>query len=229
VVLGAIPGIGAAPAAFLSYSDARRRSPHPQRFGRGELHGVAAAEAGNNGVCGATLIPLLALGVPGDAITAVILGALMVHGLSPGPLLFEQQPALVYAVFMGLLLSSMALLLAGMVAIRLFTGRVRIPAALLFPLVAMLCGFGVYGLNGSLFDLQVMVVAAIAGFIMQRLGLPRAPLLIGFILGPLLEDNLRRSLLLSHGDPAILLRSPLCWLLMLLALTSLLTFRGRHS
>jgi len=222
VLLGAIPGIGAAPAAFLSYSETRRRSANPERFGHGELQGVAAAEAGNNGVCGATLIPLLALGVPGDAITAIILGALMVHGLNPGPLLFEQQLPLVHALFIGLLFSSVTLLFAGALAGRLFTQLLRVPGALLFPAVAVLCGFGVYGLNGSVFDVQVMVAAGIAGFAMERIGLPRAPLLIAFILGPLLEDNLRRSLLLSHGDPMILLQSPVCWVFALLTLLSLL-------
>jgi len=231
VLMGIIPGIGAAPAAFLSYSEARRRAATPDVFGSGALAGVAASEAGNNGVCSATLIPLLALGVPGDAITALVLGALMVHGLSPGPLLFEQHLPLVYALFIGLLFSSLALLLAGRVAISLFARLVRTPGPLLFPLIAVLCGFGVYGLNGSVFDLSVMVVAAIAGVAMRRLALPRAPLMIAFILGPLLEDNLRRSLLLSQGDPIILLHSPFCWVVVILTVLSLLVAgrSGRYS
>ena len=131
VIMGAIPGIGGAPSAFMSYGEARRSSPNKDNFGKGELEGVAASEAGNNGVCGATMIPLLALGVPGDVITAVILGAFMVHGLQPGPLLFQQNIVLIYSIFIGIMLSSVFLFIVGKIAIRAFRRVADIPKSIL--------------------------------------------------------------------------------------------------
>ncbi|MEO0819488.1 MAG: tripartite tricarboxylate transporter permease [Pseudomonadota bacterium] len=211
-VMGAIPGIGAAPSAFLSYSEARRRSPNRANFGRGEIEGVAAAEAGNNGVAGATLIPLLALGVPGDVITAIIIGAFMVHGLQPGPLLFATNGSLVYALFIGLILSSIFLFAVGSVAIRFFRFIAEVPKVALFPGVLVLCVFGVYAVNNTVFDIAVMFAMGWVGYVMQRLGVPPAPFLIAFILGPLLEDNFRQAMLMSGSSPVILFRSWITWL-----------------
>lgn len=211
VILGAIPGIGAAPAAFLSYSEARRNSPNRKNFGKGELEGVAASEAGNNGVAGATLIPLLALGVPGDVITAIIIGAFMIHGLQPGPLMFVQNANIIYALFMGLMISSLLLLLVGFFAIRLFRFIADVPKSLLFPSVLVLCVFGVYAVNNSVFDIGVMFIMGWLGYLMFRLDIPAAPFLIAFILGPLLEDNFRQSMLMSGGGLEILMRSPITW------------------
>jgi len=131
VIMGAIPGIGGAPSAFLSYSEAKRNSANGENFGQGELEGVAASESGNNGVAGATMIPLLALGIPGDIITAIILGAFMIHGLRPGPLLFQDNLSLIYALFIGIMLSSLVLLLVGKVSIRLISRIADIPHRLL--------------------------------------------------------------------------------------------------
>lgn len=211
VFLGSIPGIGAAPSAFLSYSEARRNSPNKANFGKGEIEGVAASEAGNNGVAGATLIPLLALGVPGDIITAIIIGAFMIHGLQPGPLMFATNGDIVYALFMGLILSSIFLLGVGSVAIRIFRFIADVPASLLFPGIMVLCVYGVYAVNNNLFDIATMFVVGWLGYIMLRLNVPAAPFLIAFILGPLLEDNFRQSMLMSGGSADILFRSPITW------------------
>ena len=229
VVMGAIPGIGGAPAAFMSYSEAKRTSKNAENFGNGELEGVAASEAGNNGCCGATMIPLLALGVPGDVITAVILGAFMIHGLSPGPLLFEQNIGLVYAVFMGMMLSSVFMLVAGLMSIRIFARIADIPKTLLFPIVMVLCFFGAYAVNSSMFDILVMILMGFLGYFMLRVQLPVAPFLIAFILGPMFEDNLRRSMLLSHGELAILFRSPICWFFGVLTLITVFLLIRRNS
>lgn len=211
VVLGAIPGIGGAPAAFLSYGEAKRTSPNSKNFGKGEIEGVAAAEAGNNGVAGATLIPLLALGVPGDVITAVILGAFMIHGLRPGPILFQENLDLIYGLFLGIMLSSVFLFIVGKASIRAFSRIAEIPKNLLFPMVLVLCVFGAYTINNTMFDVMIMMIMGIIGFIMMRNGFPTAPFLIAFVLGPLLEDNFRQSLLLSHGSFAIFFKSAICW------------------
>ena len=212
VVLGAIPGIGGAPAAFLSYSEARRNSPNKDKFGTGELEGVAAAESGNNGTAGATLIPLLALGIPGDITTAIILGAFMIHGLRPGPLLFQDNLSLIYALFIGIMLSSLFLFVIGKASIRLISRIADIPQRVLFPIVLVLCVYGAYAVNNSIFDVTVMFVMGVVGFGMRSLGVPAAPFLIAFILGPLAEDNFRQSLLLSKGDWMIFFSSPICWL-----------------
>ena len=209
VFLGAIPGIGAAPSAFLSYSEARRASPNRENFGKGEVEGVAAAEAGNNGVAGATLIPLLSLGIPGDVITAIIIGAFMVHNLTPGPLLFVNNADIVYALFIGLIASSFLLLIIGAVAIRAFRYIADVPSDLLFPGVLVLCIFGVYAINNSIFDVAVMLVMGGIGYAMLLLRFPAAPFLIAFILGPMLENSFRQALLMSRGSLEIFARGPI--------------------
>ncbi len=221
VILGVIPGIGGAPAAFLSYSEARRTSKNQANFGKGELEGVAAAEAGNNGVAGATLIPLLALGVPGDVITAIILGAFMIHDLRPGPLMFQQNITLIYALFIGIMLSSAYLFIVGKLSIRSIARIADIPQRILFPVVLVLCVFGAYAINNTIFDVLVMFVMGIVGFGMLRLGIPAAPFLIAFILGPLLEDNFRRSLRLGDGDWTIFFQGWITWFFWALTLLTL--------
>lgn len=211
VFLGSIPGIGAAPSAFLSYSEARRKSPNKENFGKGEIEGVAASEAGNNGVAGATLIPLLALGVPGDVITAIILGAFMVHGLQPGPMMFILNTDIIYGLFIGLIVSSVFLFLIGSVAIRGFKYVADVPKRILIPAVLVLCIFGVFAVNNNIFDVGVMFAMGWVGYVMLCYRIPAAPFLIAFILGPLLEDNFRQSMLMSGSDASILFRGPITW------------------
>ncbi|MGG7644302.1 tripartite tricarboxylate transporter permease [Rhodovulum sp. YNF3179] len=211
VFLGSIPGIGAAPSAFLSYSEARRKSKNRENFGKGEIEGVAASEAGNNGVAGATLIPLLALGVPGDVITAIIIGAFMIHGLQPGPMMFIMNVDIIYGMFMGLIISSVLLLFVGSISIRAFRYVADIPRGVLFPAVMVLCVYGVYAVNNNIFDVGVMFAMGWLGYIMLRANIPAAPFLIAFILGPLLEDNFRQSMLMSGSSPWILARGPITW------------------
>jgi putative tricarboxylic transport membrane protein len=228
VILGAIPGIGGAPAAFLSYSEARRTSKKPEKFGKGSIEGVAAAEAGNNGVAGATMIPLLALGIPGDVITAVILGAFMIHGLRPGPILFDQNLPMIYALFMGILLSSAYLFFIGKVAIRFFSRIATVPNRILYPIVFVLCVYGAYAVNNNLFDVLVMLVMGLVGYAMLRLDIPVAPFLIAYVLGPLLEDNFRQSLLIADGDNTIFFRNIICigfWVLTCLSIFVLIRSR----
>ena len=218
VFMGSIPGIGAAPSAFLSYAETRRNSPNKDAFGKGELEGVAAAEAGNNGVAGATLIPLLALGVPGDVITAIIIGAFMVHGLQPEPMMFATNADIIYALFIGLMLSSLLLLLIGGVAIRGFRYIADVPRSLLFPAVLVLCVYGVFAVNNAVFDVAVIFVMGAVGYLMLLFKVPPAPFVIAFILGPLLENNFRQALLMSKGSPEIFVRGPITWLFWLLTL-----------
>ena len=211
VILGSIPGIGAAPSAFLSYSEARRTSKNKGNFGKGEIEGVAAAEAGNNGVAGATLIPLLALGVPGDVITAIIIGAFMIHGLQPGPMMFIMNVDIIYGLFIGLIVSSVMLFAVGSVAIRAFRYVADVPKRILMPAVLVLCIYGVFAVNNNIFDVGVMFAMGWLGYVMLRTRIPAAPFLIAFILGPLLEDNFRQSMLMSGGDMSVFVRGPITW------------------
>lgn len=221
VVLGAIPGIGPAAAAFFSYGEAKRTSPHRDNFGKGEIEGIAASEAANNGCCGSTLIPLLALGIPGDVITGIMLGAFMIHGISPGPLLFQNQLDLVYALFIGILFSSSLLFFAGKVTVNIFSKIASIPQHLLFPCIAVLCVFGTYSVNNNPFDITVLIVMGIVGFLMLLVNIPAAPFLIAFILGPMFEDNMRRSLAISRGSYEIFFSSGICWLFIALIVFSM--------
>lgn len=221
VIIGAIPGTGATAASFISYSEARRNSPNRDNFGKGEIEGVAAAEAGNNAVAGATMIPLLSLGIPGDVITAIILGAFMIHGLTPGPILFQENMNLIYALFCGIMLSSVVLFGTGKLAIRYFSLIADVPKQILFPIVLMFCIYGAYAVNNSTFDIAVMLVFGLVGFIFNRTGFASAPFLIGFILGPMLEDNFRRSLLISNNNFDVFVRGPIDWFFIALTVLSL--------
>jgi len=221
VFLGSIPGIGAAPSAFLSYSEARRKSSNKENFGKGEIEGVAASEAGNNGVAGATLIPLLALGVPGDVITAIIIGAFMIHGLQPGPMMFVLNTDIIYGLFIGLIVSSFFLFAVGGVAIRAFGFVAKVPKRILMPSVLVLCVFGVFAVNNNIFDVGVMFVMGWLGYLLMRMRIPAAPFLIAFILGPLLEDNFRQAMLMSGSNPTVLFRGPITWFFWVLTIITI--------
>ena len=158
------------------------------------------------------MIPLLALGVPGDVITAVILGAFMIHGLRPGPVMFSQNLTMIYALFIGIMLSSICLFIIGKLSIRSISRIADLPNNYLYPCVVVLCIFGAYAVNNNLFDVLVMVLMGIVGLFMLRLDVPAAPFLIAYILGPLLEDNFRQALLLSEGTYGIFFRNEICWI-----------------
>lgn len=209
VAIGAVPGLGSAISAFLNYGLARSFSRQPERFGKGAIEGIAAAETGNSAVTSSTFIPLLTLGIPGDVITAIMLGAFMVHGLVPGPVLFRDSGDFVMAFFLVMLLTSLLHLLIARAGMGLFIQAVRVPTEILFPFVLLLCFTGVYVATNSVFDLYVMLGFGVLGWGMNRFGFPIAPLLIGFILGPLVEIGLRQSLILSRGSPTIFLERPI--------------------
>lgn len=220
VVLGIIPGLGATPAAFLSYGEARRKSKNPEEFGNGNVEGIAAAEAGNSSVGGATMIPLLALGIPGDVITAVMLGAFMVHGLQPGPLLFQDNLETIYALFIGLIVGSIALLVIGKALMPILGKVVSVPKRILLPSVMVFCVYGSYAINNSVADVATMFLMGMVGMVMMRYNYPRAPLLIAFVLGPLLENNMRQGLLMSQGNWSIFFSSYISMFFWLLTFVS---------
>ena len=221
LLIGAIPGIGAAPSSFLSYSETRRLSKHPEKFGKGAIEGVAAAESGNNAVCGGALIPLLALGIPGDITTAVLLGAFMIHGLAPGPELFTENSEIVYAIFACMIMANLFLFIFGSQAIKIFSLVTRLSKFVIFPVTAILCIIGVYGFNGSYFDLWVMLFFGLIGYVMRKNNFPIAPFLIAFILEPIGERAIRQSLILSDGSLLIFITRPISAFFIFLAIISI--------
>ena len=221
VILGMIPGTGEFTAQFMSYTYAQKTSKTPDLFGKGSPEGLIASEAANNAVPAAAMIPLLALGVPGDVITGVMLGAFMIQGLTPGPLLFQTNIHEVYMLLIGMLVSSVLLFFAGKATMRMFAKVSYIPQTLLTPLVLLLCIFGIYSIASSTFDVAVLLVMGLVGSGMFLLNIPAAPFLIAFILGPMLEENLRRALAISRGDPAVLLSSPITWIFAVLIVFAL--------
>lgn len=209
ITMGAIPGIGATASTFVSYAEAKRSAPDRDEFGKGALSGVAAAESANSGTKAATLIPLLALGVPGDVITAILLGAFYFHGLSPGPLLFQQNLPFIHALYIALFVSGFCILLFGYGLKRWMTLIASIPRDLLYPPIVFLTIIGAYALSNTMFAVFTMFAFGVLGVILRRLRIPAPTVLIGFVLSALLEDNLRRALLISRGDIADLFQSPL--------------------
>lgn len=198
--VGILPGTGAATAAFISYAEARRSAPTRENFGKGEPDGLIASESANNAVTGGALVPTLALGIPGDAITAVMLATLTLHGVTPGVRLMTENPVLMAAIFSGFFVINLMLLPLGMLVSRMAAPILRIKEAYMLVIICLLCTVGVYFVRGNPFDLLVMAAAGILGFILRRQGYPMAPLVIGMVLGPTLEISLRQGLIITDGS-----------------------------
>ena len=208
-LLGAIPGIGPSISAFASYAQAKRMSKNPQDFGHGSVEGVAAAEAGNNAVAGSNLIPLLTLGIPGDIGAALLLGAFMIQGLHPGPMLFKENLDLIYAIFMSLLLANVFNFIIAKQYIKIASRITTISKHYIYPGILAFCLVGAYGFNQSIFDVWMTFLFGVLGYILRRNQFPVAPLLIAFILEPILESSFRQSLLISRGSLGIFVTHPI--------------------
>lgn len=207
--VGSLPGTGSAIASFLSYAEAKRTSPRRDRLGHGEPDGIVASEAANNAVTGGTLVPTLALGIPGDSVTAVMMSSFLIHGVSVGVRLFTDSPVMVYSMFESLVVINQLLLVAGILGAQCFTRLLRMPEPLLMGIVTVLSFVGAYSARGNSFDVVVMLGAGVLGFIMRRGGYPVAPLVIGFVLGPAFEENLRTALVLADYKPIALVADPI--------------------
>lgn len=221
-VIGAIPGTGGDIASWVSYNEAKRWSKHPEEFGNGAPEGIAAPEAANNAISGGALIPLLTIGIPGDSGTAVMLGALMMQGIIPGPLLFTEQTDKVYLIIVGLFLANICMGLLGFAGIRLFSKIVAIPDVILTPMIFIFCFVGTFAMNHNISDIFLMIIAGILGYFMLKMDFCVPPLILGLILGRTLESNLRRSLVLSDGSPVIFLQRPIAFVLLIAAFISLI-------
>ena len=214
---GVLPGAGATVASFLAYDVERRSSRRPEEFGEGAIEGVAGPEAANNASAGGSLVPLLALGIPGSGTTAVMLAAFQMYGLQPGPLLFTQDTTLVWALIASLYVSNVLLLVLNLPLVRVWVQLLRVPRPLLFAAVLAFATLGVYSLDGSLVDVGAIYVLGLAACVLRGHGVPPAPIVLAVVLGPLLEQEFRRAMAISGGDPSVFLTRPIAAGLLVLA------------
>lgn len=216
--IGILPGIGGSTAGILSYITAKKSSKYPEKFGTGIMDGVVASETSNNAVIGGALIPLLTLGIPGDGVTAMLLGAFMIHGLTPGPLLFTESAPLVYSIFAACLLANIIMLVLELGGMRVFIKLLSIPKYILLPVVLVLCTVGAFATNNRIFDAQSIVFFGVLGYLMTKFKLPVAPFILSFILGELVETNLRRGLMVTKGSFLAFFTHPIAAVFMALAI-----------
>jgi putative tricarboxylic transport membrane protein len=207
--LGILPGGGAVISSFLSYSIEKKISKHPQEFGKGAIEGVAGPETANNAGAGGSFVPLLALGIPPNVVMALLLGALMIHGVTPGPLLISQHPDVFWGTIASMYVGNIMLLLLNLPLIGLWVKVLKIPYRILMPLILLFCLIGSYSLSNNIWDVVVMVIFGIAGYILRKFEYEEAPLLLAFILGPLIETNFRQALIMSDGRLSIFLTRPI--------------------
>jgi putative tricarboxylic transport membrane protein len=221
--IGAIPGAGGDIAAFVSYSEAKRSSKYPEKFGDGVPEGVAAAECANNACSGGAMIPMLSLGVPGDSNTAVLMGAFILQGFQPGPMMYVDHLDVVYAVFMSMIMANIAFLLVGMAGVKLFAKVISVERKLLIPAIMTLSLVGAYAINQNLFDVFLALAMGAVGYLLQKYDFPLSPILLALILGPMSESNLRRFMQIDDGRFFLIFTKPICVVFALLALGTLIT------
>jgi putative tricarboxylic transport membrane protein len=221
--LGILPGGGGVIASFASYAIEKRVSKHPERFGHGAIEGVAAPESANNAATGGAFIPLLTLGIPPNVVMAMLLGAFMIHGIQPGPLMMKQHPGVFWGVICSMYIGNIMLLILNLPLIGIWVQILKVPYKVLFPLILLFCLIGVYSVNNSVFEIYIMIGFGVLGYLMKKFDYEGAPLVLAFVLGPLLEMNLRKALILSQGNFSIFITRPLAACALILALAILLT------
>jgi len=222
VVIGIIPALGGNIAAVLAWNEQRRSDPGNNQYGKGEPKGVAAPECANNADTAATLIPALTLGIPGSAVAAVILGALLVHGLRPGPQLFRDDPEIVFGFMLTMFFTAILMFLIGRVGARAFVHVLKAPTSLLAPMIIALAVVGIYSIHNSMFEVWLMLFFGLLGYGMERLHIPTAPAVLAVILGPMAEESLRRALLISGGSFDYLLQSWISWIIIAMTAVTLI-------
>jgi putative tricarboxylic transport membrane protein len=213
--VGAVPAAGGAIASMAAYGLQKRFSPKSKEFGTGIPEGVVAAEAANNAAVGGAFVPMLSLGIPGDPQTAILIGALMINGLAPGPLLFSTRPDLISTIYLGNVLSVVVFALVGLSCARLFARLLKVPGHYLLPAILLFCVIGSFAIRNTVFDIWVLLGCGVLGYLLQKIGIMPAPIILGFVLGPILEDNFRRALIMSGGDWTTFLTRPMSLCLIL--------------
>lgn len=221
-LIGIIPGPGHIISSFVSYSIERRLSRHPERFGQGAIEGVAGPESANNSATSGALVPMLALGLPSGAVPAIMLAAMMIHGIAPGPLLIQEQPALFWGVIASMYVGNAVLLILNLPMVGVFVNILRIPYSYLYPSILAFATLGVYAVNNSLVDVWIMVGAGVVGYVLRKLEYEIAPIILGLVLAPMLELNFRQTLAMSAGSYSIFFTRPIAVTMLLVALALLL-------
>lgn len=221
-IIGALPGAGATIAAIISYNVTAGSDKNPERFGTGVIEGIAAPESANNASVGGALIPLLTLGIPGSTITAILIGAFMVHDIYPGPLLFVDHLDIVYVIFIGLIVASFGFALFGFLSARFAPLILKAPPAIVTPLIAVFCLVGAYASRENPWDIGLAVFFGVFAYLIGEFGIPTPPIILGYVLGPLVETNFRSSLQLSGGSPMIFVTRPICLVSLILTIVILL-------
>jgi putative tricarboxylic transport membrane protein len=219
--IGILPGIGGGTSNTVSYLAAKNSSKYPEKFGTGIIDGIIASESANNASIGGAMIPLLTLGIPGDPVTAMLLGGLMIHGITPGPMLLQTNGVFFYAIFMALMIGNVMMLITEFFGIKLFVKLLEIPKHYLFPVIVVLCAVGAFGSTNRVFNIFAMVLCGIIGFLMDKYRFPLTPIILSFILGPLVEMNLRRGLMFTDGSFFAFFKSPIAAVFLFLAILSL--------
>ncbi len=230
LIVGITPAIGADTAAFLSYAETKRSSKRPESFGKGNPAGVAAAQCGENASTGGDVLPMITLGIPGDAATAVLMGALTIHNLQPGPLLFQNHPETVHQNFAGMISANAVFVILGLIFARFFAQVINIDRKFLVPLIFICCMVGSYAINNVFYDLVTCVICGFVGYIMIRYDFPVAPMVLAQILGGMMESNFRRALTMSRGDMSIFFTRPITvTILALAAFTTIMAVRRQRD
>lgn len=229
VIIGILPGTGGTIASVMAYSEAVRSSKRPELFGTGIPEGIVAPETANNASTGGAMVPTLTLGIPGSGTTAVMLGAFLILGLRPGPLLLREQPVLLYAIFAGMFLANLLLFLGGYLGVRLFSQISRLPYAIQGSIILLLCFIGSYALNNDIGHVWVMLASGVIGYFLNKYGFSVAGMVLGLVLGEIAEEGLRKAMLISHGSWLAMLSRPVAGPIFLLAILSLLTPYIRSS
>jgi putative tricarboxylic transport membrane protein len=216
--LGILPGGGAVISSFISYAIEKKVSKHPEKFGKGAIEGVAGPESANNAATGGAFIPLLTLGIPPNVVMALLLGAFMIHGVTPGPLMMKQNPGLFWGVIASMYIGNFMLLVLNLPLIGMWVQVLKVPYKILFPLILLFCLIGVYSVSNAVFDIYIMILFGIVGYLMKKFDYEGAPLVLAFVLGPLMENNLRKSLIMAQGDFSIFFTRPLAAASLIIAL-----------
>ena len=221
-LLGILPGGGPALGAFTAYALAKKTSKHPEEFGKGAIEGVAAPEAANNAAAQTSFIPMLTLGIPSNGVMALMIGAMLIKGIQPGPNVMSAQPALFWGVIVSMWIGNLFCLILNLPLVGLWARLVSVPYHLLFPVIVGICCIGAFSINNKVFDVELMVFFSIIGVIFSKLDCEPAPLLLGFVVGPMFEENLRRALVVSRGDPMIFIERPISATLLAIVVVILL-------
>lgn len=227
-LVGLLPGAGATISSYVAYAVEKRRSPHPERFGRGAIEGVAAPESANNAATSSGFIPLLTLGLPANVVMALMLGAFMLHGVTPGPMLLAQKPEMFWGIITSMFIGNVMLLVLNLPLIGLFAKVARMPPSYLIPVIVLACVIGAYGVNNNPVDIFTMLGFGIFGYLAEKFGYSLAPLVLAFVLGPLMETSLRQSLILSQGSFGIFIERPISAALFAIGMVLVMVPALRH-